>query len=105
METNKPTPSHAIDYYLPLLQRYARFIIKDEEAAAALAKKVLKDQSDVNGLIPVRHLRQVLKLDLLNRCFYWMQSQIFDRPLVEVSVFKYAKPAVDMDENENPLSN
>lgn len=105
METNKSNLSHTIDYYHPLLQRYARFIINDEEAAASLAKKVLEDQYDINGLVPAKHLRQVLKIDLLNRCYYWKQSRIFDRAPPMVPRFNYATPEDGINENENPLSN
>lgn len=105
METNKSNLSHTIDYYHPLLQRYARFIINDEEAAASLAKKVLDDQYDINGLIPAKHLRQVLKIHLLNRCYYWKQSQIFDRAPQKIPRHKYASQTEGINENESPLSN
>jgi hypothetical protein len=91
MERNKTQFAKKIDYYQPLLQRYARFILKDEEVAKKLVKKVLEDQFEFNDLVPSDRLRKILKADLLNYCYYWQQSQIFDRPLIKVPLRKYAR--------------
>lgn len=92
MGTNKVQFAGAIDYYQPLLQRYARCILKDAEVAKSLALEVLEDQYEIDKLAPSSRLRKILKTDLLNRCHYWKQSQIFDRPLIKVSLRKYLKP-------------
>lgn len=105
MKTGKPNIGDTIAYYTPLLERYALRLINDESVAAKLVKQVLKDQYDIDELAPSKHLRRVLKTDLLNRCHYWKQSQIFDRPLVKVPVRKYVKPHAIIDDNENhPLN-
>ncbi len=44
MKTIQPIPPRAFDYYGPLLERYARRLIKDEVVASILAKQVLADQ-------------------------------------------------------------
>jgi len=78
----------ANEYYKPLLQRYARRILKDEAVAKSLVKKVLKRQYENNELAPSRCLLEILKADLLNHCYYYKQSQIFDRPLIKVPLRK-----------------
>src|SRR5574340_1246840 len=88
METNKPNLLWIASYYDKLLQRYARRLVNDASAAAIIVKEVLEAQYDINGLVPAKHLRQVLKTDVLNRCYYWKQSQIFDRPPVRIEEFK-----------------
>jgi len=91
MERNKVQFTKEIGYYQPLLQRYARCILKDEEVAKKLVKKVLEDQFQFNDLVPSDRLRKILKADLLNHCYYWQQSKIFDRLLIKVPLRKYAK--------------
>ena len=74
----------AIEYYKPILQRYARQILNDEGVAKSLVKKVLKGQYENNELALSKHLLEVLKADLLNHCYYYKQSQIFDRPMIKI---------------------
>ena len=74
----------AIEYYKPILQRYARRILNNEAVAKSLVKKVLKGQYKNSELAPSKHLLEILKADLLNHCYYYKQSQIFDRPLIKV---------------------
>lgn len=88
MGTNKVQLAGAIDYYQPLLQRYARYILKDAEVAKSLVTKVLEDQYEFNNSVPSMRLRKILKADLLNHCYYWKQSQLFDRPLIKVPLSK-----------------
>ena len=92
MNATNPTLLNTIAYYEPLLQRYARRIIKDAEVAANLVIGVLEDQYKIDELAPSPRLRKILKTDLLHRCHYWKQSQIFDRPLIKVPLRKYLKP-------------
>ena len=76
---NKPRLAETIAYYDPLLQRYARRLVHDEEAAASIVLEVLECQYELNLLVPGKHLRLVLKTDVLNYCFYYMQVKMFDR--------------------------
>lgn len=88
METNKVQFANAIDYYQPLLQRYARCILKDAEVAKRLVIKVLGGQYEFNDSVPSIRSRKILKADLLNHCYYWKQSRLFDRPLIKVPLRK-----------------
>jgi len=88
MKRFNPPFSGASEYYKPLLQRYARRILKDEAVAKCLVKKVLKGQYENNELAPPKYLLKILKADLLNHCYYYKQSQIFDRPLIKVPMRK-----------------
>lgn len=104
MEQISITATNAINYYYPLLRRYATAIIKDSDEAEKIARKVLEDQYQINGLAPSKLLRLVLKTDVLNRCLYWKQFQIFNRPPVKVP-FRNDVPTENKNENNNPLSN
>ncbi|MDQ2719431.1 MAG: hypothetical protein M3Z26_06660 [Bacteroidota bacterium] len=101
MKTTNSTIARTIVYYDPLLLRYARRIINDAAVAETLVKKVLEDQYVIDGLRPSPRLRQILKTDLLNRCHYWKQSQIFDRQLIKVPLLKNAMPFENIDHNKN----
>lgn len=84
MEKFKKTASAAVNYYYPLLKRYAERLTGNPDAAESIAKKVLQDHYELNGLIAAKHLRQVLKTDVLDRCYYWQQARILVRPLMNV---------------------
>jgi hypothetical protein len=84
MKKNKNFPTATINYYYPLLQRYASSLIHDSDQADRIAKAVLQDQYNENGLKETKDLRQKLKKDVINRCYYWEQAQIFVRPLIKV---------------------
>lgn len=84
MEKIEKPAAAAVEYYYPLLKRYAERLIANPGAAETIAKKVLQDQYELNGLVPAKHLRQVLKTDVLNHCYYWEQAQIFARPLINI---------------------
>jgi len=99
MERKSPNLLWIVSYYDKLLQRYARRLIHDSGVAASIVKKVLETQYDLNGLVPARHLRQVLKTDVLNRCFYWQQCQIFNKE-PQQQEFNYWNRG-----NNNPLVN
>jgi len=103
MQNRQITLVNTVAYYDPLLQRYARRIIQNEAAAAIIVQDVLEAQFQINGLVPAKHLRQVLKTDVLNRCFFWLQTQIFDLSGPKVSISDVVKPTAD-NEN-NPLLN
>ncbi|HUZ61433.1 MAG TPA: hypothetical protein VMU83_21840 [Hanamia sp.] len=73
-----------IAYYYPLLSRYASMLIGDQDEAEKIARKSLEDHYHITGLAPSRHLRNMLKIDIYNRCRYFKIFQIFDRPPVKV---------------------
>ncbi len=104
MENINVAASKIIAYYYPLLLRYATMIIRDHDEAEKIARKVLEDQYHINGLAPSKLLRLVLKTDVLNRCLYWKQFQIFDRPPIKVP-FKDSLQTENNIENNNPLIN
>jgi hypothetical protein len=105
MEKIKLSAQNAIKYYYPLLKRYAERITGNPDAAESIARKVLEDQYEINGLVPAKHLRQLLKTDVLNRCYYWQQSQIFVRPLINVPFQTLVNETKELDNNKNPLLN
>ena len=74
----------AIAYYQPLLQRHAMRLIKNKIAAEKITREVLNSQYDLDKQKPSPHLQKVLLTDMRNRCFYYKQSKIFDRPLIKV---------------------
>jgi hypothetical protein len=82
MENYQPHLRKTVSYYQLLLQRYARRFVQDEILAESIVKDVLQSQYNINSLVPSKHLRQVLKTDVLNKCYYHMQSLIFQKPLI-----------------------
>jgi DNA-directed RNA polymerase specialized sigma24 family protein len=104
MEKIKLSAQTAIKYYYPLLKRYAERITGNPDAAESIARKVLEDQYEINGLVPAKHLRQLLKTDVLNRCYYWQQSQFFVRPLIKIP-FHALMETKKLDDDKNPLLN
>jgi hypothetical protein len=74
----------AIAYYQPLLQRHAMRLINNKAAAEKITKEVLNDQYDLDKQEPSPQLQKVLLTEMRNRCFYYNQSKIFDRPLIKV---------------------
>lgn len=78
METKSHNLLWVVSYYDKLLQRYARRLTHDAQISAQIVKEVLEAQYDINQLAPGKHLRQVLKVDVCNRCFYWKQFEIFN---------------------------
>lgn len=101
MEKIEKPAAEAVEYYYPLLKRYAERLIHDADAAESIARKVLQDQYDLNGLVPAKHLRQVIKTDVLNRCYYWEQAKIFVRPLIKVP---FQNPLNDSEELDGDKS-
>lgn len=83
MQKDQPHLAKTIAYYDPLLQRYARRLVRDSGIAANIVQEVLDCQYELNSLVPGRHLRQVLKTDVLNYCFYYIQAKMFGRELVK----------------------
>jgi hypothetical protein len=82
MNDLKGVPKKAIVFYLPLLQRYAERLIHDKAVAGKIVQKVLNDQYDPDRQIPSPRLRKVLQTATRNRCIYYNQSVIFDRPVI-----------------------
>lgn len=101
MKAIHSTTELAYAYYHPLLQRYARRLIHNAAVAEILVTQVLKDQYAIDELAPRTQLRNVLKTDLLNRCHYWRQSILFDRPPVKVPPFRLIK---NDDKKNHPIN-
>ena len=91
MKTLTSIQTHTISYYKGLLQRYARRMIHDETIAEKLVKQALEDQFHIDGLAPSKNLRKTLKFDVLNHCYYYKYSKIFDRPLLKTSPKKFTR--------------
>ena len=100
MNTKSTNLLWTVAYYDRLLQRYARRLVNDATVAADIVKHVLESQYELNGLVPAKHLRQVLKIDVLNRCYYWKQSKVFDKAPIQNNGFAYWNP-----DTNNPLKN
>ncbi len=100
MRKIEPPAAEAVNYYYPLLKRYAERLIANANAAESIARKVLQYQYDLNGLVPAKHLRQVLKTEVMNRCYYWEQAQIFVRPLIKVPSQNPLNNTEDLDDNK-----
>lgn len=105
MENYQPHLRKTVSYYQLLLQRYARRLVRNETLAANIVQEVLECQYDLNSLVPSKHLRQVLKTDVLNYCYYHIQAQMFDRPAIKVPLRNQLKTLVKTDEAKNPLVN
>lgn len=95
----------AVAGYSALLQRYARRLVQDESTASNIVQKVLESQYELNALLPCEHLRQVLKADVLNHCYYYLQARIFDRPLIKTTVFTHPGATQNTEGNKKPLLN
>lgn len=95
----------ATSCYAILLQRYARRLVENEAIAAKIVQEVLDCQYDLNAIISSNHLRQVLKTDVLNHCYYYLQAKIFDRPLIKTYDFSHLHKTPKTAENKNPLFN
>lgn len=104
MQNYQPHLRKTVLYYNLLLQRYARRLVHDEAIAETIVREVLECQYDFNSLVPSRHLRQVLKTDVLNCCFYHIQSKMFDRPLVKVS-WRHQLDTGNKKDTEPPIIN
>lgn len=104
MENCQAYLREAVSYYQALLQRYARRILQDEIMAANIVKEVLEIQYSLNSLVPSKHLRQVLKTDVLNYCYYHIQAKIFDRPVIKVSPPPHLETIIH-DDDKDPLVN
>ena len=95
----------ATSCYAILLQRYARRLVEDDTVAAKIVQEVLDCQYDLNALMPSKHLREVLKTDVLNHCYYYLQAKIFDRPLIKVHDFSHLHETPETAKNKKPLLN
>jgi len=104
MESYQPHLRKTVSYYQLLLQRYARRLVRNETLAANIVQEVLEHQYNLNALVPSKHLRQVLKTDVLNYCYYHIQAKIFDRPAIKVPLRNLLK-ALDPDQQKDLLLN
>ena len=102
MQNIPPSVAKTIAYYYPLLLRYGTMVTGNRDEAESIARKVLEEQYEINGLVPSRLLRVVLKTDVLNRCFYFKQGQLFKRPPLKVP---FDDPFNPENYNDNPLVN
>jgi len=103
MQNLPPSAAKTISYYYPLLMRYATMVTGDHDEAEKIARSVLEDQYEINGLAPSKLLRMVLKTDVLNRSFYFKQHQVFKRPGVN-GLFIKSESQQNKDDN-SPLIN
>ena len=95
----------AVAGYSALLQRYARRLVQDEATASNIVQKVLESQYELNALLPCKHLRQILKADVLNHCYYFLQAKIFDRPLIKIYDFSHLHETPETAKNKKPFFN
>lgn len=100
MENYQPHLRKTVSYYQLLLQRYARRFVQDEILAESIVKDVLQSQYNINSLVPSKHLRQVLKTDVLNKCYYHIQSLIFEKPEINEPLPNYLKTIIETDKAE-----
>jgi hypothetical protein len=100
MENCQAYLREAVSYYQPLLERFARRLVEDDNLAANIVQEVLESQYNLNSLVPSKHLRQVLKTDVLNYCYYHIQAKIFDRPPIKVPLRNHLKTTSQTDVNE-----
>lgn len=91
MEYLPPSAAKTMAYYYPLLLRYAIMVTGHPGEAGKITRMVLKEQYRINGLVPSKMLRLVLKTDVLNRCFYFKQRQLFKRPPFTVPLTEHLK--------------
>ena len=102
MDNYQPHLRKTVSYYQLLLQRYARRLVLNDTLAANIVQEVLEHQYDLNSLVPSKHLRQVLKTDVLNYCYYHIQAKMFDRPVIKVPLRNLLK-AIEPDEQTDRL--
>jgi len=102
MDNYQPHLRKTVSYYQLLLQRYARRLVLNDTLAANIVQEVLEHQYDLNSLVPSKHLRQVLKTDVLNYCYYHIQAKMFDRPAIKVPLRNLLK-AIEPDEQTDRL--
>ena len=102
MDNYQPHLRKTVSYYQLLLQRYARRLVLNDTLAANIVQEVLEHQYDLNSLVPSKHLRQVLKTDVLNYCYYHIQAKMFDRPLIKIPLRNLLK-AIEPDEQTDCL--
>jgi len=105
MQINQPRLAQTIAYYDGLLRRYARRLIHNDTTAAHIVLQVLESQYELNSLVPSKHLRQVLKADVLNCCFYHMQVKMFDREPSLIDCRNHLKIVSKTDTGKPPLLN
>ena len=105
MNIDQPYLAKTIAYYDPLLQRYARRLVHDDATAAYIVLQVLECQYELNSLVPSKHLRQVLKADVLNYCFYHIQVTMFDRDKSLLDCRNHIKVVEQPDNDKPPFLN
>lgn len=105
MQINQPRLAKSIAYYDPLLRRYARRLIHNDRLAADIVLQVLECQYELNSLVPSKHLRQVLRVDVLNCCFYHMQIKMFDRESSLINCRNHINIVPQTDTGKPPLLN
>jgi hypothetical protein len=88
-ENIKSIAVNEIEYYRLLMQRFARFIVKDESVAEWLVQQALQDKHYRKGFKSLAYLRRTLKQNVWLRCIYHKQAQIFDRPPIKVRMRSY----------------
>ena len=105
MQINQPRLAQTIEYYEGILRRYARRLIHNETVAAQIVLQVLDCQYELNSLVPSKHLRQVLKADVLNCCYYHMQIKMFGRELSLIDCRNHLNIVPQTDSGKPPFLN
>jgi hypothetical protein len=95
MQNYQPHLQETVCYYQLLLQRYARRLIQDEVLAKYIVSNVLETQYRMNSLVPCKHLRHVLKTDVLNKCYYHIQAVIFGQEIIKEPLPDHLKTIIE----------
>lgn len=80
MLSQHPAATEWYGYYKPLLERYARRILRDEAAALKMVQRVLDFHWVCYGDACLEQRRLRLKESTRLHCFYFLQCRSFDRP-------------------------
>jgi hypothetical protein len=75
-------------------------LVQDDNLAAKIVEEVLESQYNINSLLPSKHLRQILKTDVLNKCYYHIQSLIFEKAEINEQLPNYLKTIIETDKAE-----
>jgi hypothetical protein len=100
MDNYQPHLRKTVSYYQLLLQRYARRFVQDDNLSAKIVEEVLECQYNINSLVPCKHLRNVLKTDVLNKCYYHIQAIIFGQEITNKPLPNRLKRIIETGKTE-----
>ena len=100
MDNYQPHLRKTVSYYQLLLQRYARRFVQDDNLSAKIVEEVLECQYNINSLVPCKHLRHVLKTDVLNKCYYHIQAIIFGQEITNKPLPNRLKRIIETGKTE-----